>query len=298
MKTRLIDWGLCTRYTPFANMPFPKSWRNRPLQFNVPFSVIIFSDYFVKKYTDFIANGGVAEETQLKPFVIEYISFWMKERGAGHYKFINEIMYILFSDSLTNIEKSAKPELIETQITMNYIVNYIVNVLVHFTHFKEDGTLNLREYLDKVFIHIADIWGFISIYIPIIELLANNYENLTQKEMDIFSKLQFIFVEYLYKPRHIPINTNNLFKDLNHLGNLIRGPAMHVKKNTKSIKSKSIKSNTIKNNTIKISKPTHNVGSAASTRKYKHIRDNKSLVSFKRMPRKKRFKNPFFLSLK
>lgn len=294
MKTRLIDWGLCTRYTPFVNMPFPKSWRNRPLQFNVPFSVIIFSDYFVQKYTDFIANGGAAEETQLKPFVIEYISFWMKERGAGHYKFINEIMYMLFSDSLTNIEKSAKPEVIETQITMNYIVNYIVDVLVHFTDFREDGTLNLREYLDKVFIHIVDIWGFISVYIPIIELLANNYDNLTKKELAIFSKLQFIFVEYLYSPRHSAINTEDLFLDLKHLGDLLKGKNRNSKQENprKSIKKtvpKIFKKTTTRKN--------NNLGGSIR-RKYKNMIEPKSFVSFKRMPRKRRFKNPFFLSLK
>ena len=57
LKGRLIDWGLSTEYTPFKDEPFPKSWRNRPLQFNVPFSVIIFSDAFVEKYTKFIKDG-------------------------------------------------------------------------------------------------------------------------------------------------------------------------------------------------------------------------------------------------
>jgi serine/threonine protein kinase len=43
-KTRLIDWGLTVEYIPFKNHTFPTSWRNRPFQFNVPFSVILFSD--------------------------------------------------------------------------------------------------------------------------------------------------------------------------------------------------------------------------------------------------------------
>ena len=49
IKTRLIDWGLSTEYVPFKDNPFPSSWRNRPFQFNVPFSVIIFSDEFGEK---------------------------------------------------------------------------------------------------------------------------------------------------------------------------------------------------------------------------------------------------------
>ena len=78
LKARLIDWGLSTEYTPFKDEPFPKSWRNRPLQFNVPFSVIIFSDSFVEKYTKFIKDNGIVknpEEIELKPFVFPFLCF-------------------------------------------------------------------------------------------------------------------------------------------------------------------------------------------------------------------------------
>jgi len=183
LKSRLIDWGLSTEYVPFKDEPFPSPWRNRPLQFNVPFSVIIFSDSFIEKYTKYIKDGGLVEETQLKPFVIDYINLWMKERGAGHYKFINEIMFTLFSYSLTSISPGSKPQVIETQITMDFIVNYIVDILIHFTKFRENGSLNLRDYLDNVFIKIVDIWGFITVYYPIIELLSNNYSKLTHQEL-------------------------------------------------------------------------------------------------------------------
>jgi hypothetical protein len=138
----------------------------------------------------------------------------MKERGAGHYKYINQIMTTLFKHSLTTVSESSEPQIIETQITMPYIVDYIIDVLVNFTKFKPDGSLNLRDYLDNVFIKIVDIWGFITIYYPIIELLSDNYKNLTKQEMKIFNQIQFIMVEYLYAPRHEPINMIRLISDL------------------------------------------------------------------------------------
>ena len=92
LKTRLIDWGLAVEYIPNDDIAFPKNWRNRPLQFNVPFSVIIFSDSFVEKYSKYLKDGGQVDKISLKPFVIDYLNFWMNERGAGHYKFINEII--------------------------------------------------------------------------------------------------------------------------------------------------------------------------------------------------------------
>ena len=295
LKARLIDWGLSTEYVPFENNPFPKTWRNRPFQFNVPFSVVIFSDSFIEKYTKYLKDGGLTDETQLKPFVIEYINFWMRERGAGHYKFINEIMFTLFSNSLTSISEGSKPQVIETQITMDYIVNYIVDVLVHFTKFKDDGTLNLREYLDTIFIQIVDIWGFISVYYPMIELLANNYSRLSPQELKIFNQIQFIFVEYLYNARHEPIDMTMLYSDLKDLGNLFHIKLMGKKKTTSLSQTLSSKKTSSSKKSSSSNKSDRASGINIKTRKY---RGERTSISFKRKPKQKRFKNPLFLSIK
>jgi serine/threonine protein kinase len=269
-KTRLIDWGLATEYVPFKDHTFPSSWRNRPFQFNVPFSVILFSDSFVEKYNAFLKNDGQPTKVELKPFVIDYISSWMKERGAGHYKFMNEIMYDIFSHSITEVSNKSKAQLVETQITMNFIINYIVDVLVHFTKSGKNVKDILRDYLDNVFIKIVDLWGFISVYYVFIEILSNNYSKLTQEEINIFNKLKFIFVEYLYNPRHEPIHINALYSDLEDLSKLFcRRLNKKYKKNIY----------------------------AKGTNKTRKISFNKSSVSFKRRPKQKRFKNPFLLSL-
>jgi serine/threonine protein kinase len=294
IKTRLIDWGLSCHYIPFKNNPFPSTWRNRPLQFNVPFSVILFSDAFIEKYTKFLKDNGVVNDNDkdkltedlLKPFVLDYVKFWMDERGAGHYKYINEVMFMLFSNDLIDIDEKDKPQEIETQITMVYIVDYIVDVLLHFTKFKADGSLDLRQYLDNVFIEIVDIWGFIMTYVPIIELLSNSYQSLTKIELKIFKQLQFIFVEYLYNPRHEPIDMDTLFSDLKIVGDLL-----HIKLTGKKVvtppKSISPKSDTKKHLAKGLNK---------KTRKNNLANNKKTRVSFRRGPKKRRFKNPYFLS--
>jgi serine/threonine protein kinase len=221
IKTRLIDWGLFTEYKPNKSFPFPKKWTNRPLQFNVPFSVILFSDKFIEKYSKYLKDGGLTTEEQLKPFVIEYINFWMQHRGAGHYKFINEIMSALFINSLEDEPPETRADVIEKQITMDYIINYLMDVLVHFTRFTQDGTFSLREYIDTIYINIVDVWGFITVYYPIIEMLSASYSNLTKLELKLFNQIQFIFVEYLYNPRHEPINMSELYGDLSIVGKLL-----------------------------------------------------------------------------
>lgn len=274
LKARLIDWGLTVEYKPGTTTKFPKNWRNRPLQFNVPFSVVIFTDKFYENYSEYLKNGGKVEEAELRPFIINYLNEWMKERGAGHYKFINEIMFLLYSSTLTSISEPSKPGVIESEITMPFIIDYIIDVLLHYTKFKADGALNLREYLNEVYIQIVDIWGFIMVYYPFLEMFSSNYFSLNENELKIFKQLQFIFNEYLYTPRHEPININELLNDLKILGNFIHVVAHDKRKTTSSERSL-----------------------ARGIRKNK-TRKSKTSSIFKRRKLIKRFKKTFFLSLK
>ena len=237
IETKLIDWGLSVEYIPNIEQKFPKPWRNRPLQFNIPFSVIIFTDTFVEKYTKYINDGGKTTYESLKPFVIDYFYMWIKKRGAGHYKFINSIMFMLFSNELQNIEQDVKIKMVETQYTIITIVNYIVDVLIHFTKFRKNGTLNLRYYLDNVFIKNIDIWGFIMSYYTIIELLYNNYKNLNKQQMLIFNHLKNIIINYCYKSSTRPININELSKDLQTLSFLLESEIKINNTSKTSIKS-------------------------------------------------------------
>jgi hypothetical protein len=104
---------------------------------------------------------------------------------------------------------------------MDYIVNYLVDVLVHFTRFNPDGTLSLREYIDTIYINIVDVWGFITVYYPIIEMLSASYSKLSENQIKLFKQIQFIFVEYLYNPRHEPIDMTELYGDLSIVGKLL-----------------------------------------------------------------------------
>jgi hypothetical protein len=221
LKARLIDWGLSTEYIPNKDNPFPSTWRNRPFQFNVPFSIVIFSDLFFDKYSKYIKDGGKIDNESLKPFVREYVSLWLKERGSGHYKYINEIMFMLFSNELDNISEKEKEKIIENEFTLPYIYNYIINVLVSFTNFRKDGTLNLRVYLDDVFIKIVDIYGFIITYLPIFEVLSENYLTLNNSELELFQALKSIFIKYLFSPRTQPISVDEITKDLKELNKIL-----------------------------------------------------------------------------
>jgi serine/threonine protein kinase len=234
LKVRLIDWGSAVEYVPQKiAAPFPENLRNMPLQFNLPFSVIIFTDLFYEKYSKYLEYGGRIKEGELKPFIINYLDEWIEERGYGHYNFINEIMFLLLynntiaSKSDNDNKLSLVKDFIRFEFTAPLIIDYLVDVLLHYTKFKEDGSLNLSEYLNEVYIKILDIWGFITAYYPMLKMLSINYFTLNKNELKIFRKIQNIFKKYLYSLRHEPINMDELFKDLNKLGCLIYIEAYH-----------------------------------------------------------------------
>lgn len=217
MQPRIIDWGLSVEYKPSANhsnrTPFPANWKNRPLQFNVPFSVILFTDDFYSLYSDYLEKQHqVPERTSLTKLMHTYIAQWMKKRGEGHYALIQRTVRILYpqeSESESNSQKA-----------LDLICKYNVNVLLHHTHFMEDGALNLRKYVNTVFIDIIDVWGFINVYHPILELLHRNEDGLTKDQEQLLSHLKHMYITYLYEPSDPKINIDALWRDLHSLGEL------------------------------------------------------------------------------
>ena len=158
-----------------------------------------------------------------------------------------------------------KDTIIETDFTMMYITNYIIDVLIHFTKFRKIGTLNLREYLDNVFIKIVDIWGFITIYIPILDFFYKNLYSLNKNELEIFNLLKTIFIKYLYSPRIKPIKINEVINDLEKLDVLLVNN-FPVTTNKISIKNKT--------NTSKL-QFKKKISSKSKTRKLLMIKNNK-----------------------
>jgi hypothetical protein len=222
----LIDWGLTTEYDSNKDAPFPKKWKARSLQFNIPFSLLIFSDTFLEKYTKYIEDGNKVNAKELRPFVENYFDYWIKARGLGHLKHINKIFYLLFIHDVKKHVSSKNPkadlQLIEKDYTKPYIINYITEILVHFTKFRKDGSINLRVYLDTVFIKIIDVWGIILCYLPILDILFDNYDKLTETEMKLFNIIKNIILKYLYEPRIKPIDIDELSKELENINNLFK----------------------------------------------------------------------------
>uniref|UniRef100_A0A6C0IFZ3 Protein kinase domain-containing protein n=1 Tax=viral metagenome TaxID=1070528 RepID=A0A6C0IFZ3_9ZZZZ len=223
-KLRLIDWGLSTEYTPFIDAEIPKSWFTRSIQFNVPFSVILFTDYFEERYIKYIEKYDKIDENILRPFVYNYIIFWLKKKGSGHYTFINEIMYILFSNDIEGDNNQSKIKIIENEFTLFYITNYLVKILHKYTYLENSKiVIKLNDYLDNVFINIVDVHGLLTCYFPLIDILFINYKNLSKSQHKIFITIKNIFTTYLFSPITDKSEITKIIEKLEDLTLLIKG---------------------------------------------------------------------------
>ena len=214
VKTRLIDWGLSTTYKSGEKIPKPLT--NRPFQFNVPFSVVLFNDTFAKMYAEFLKKHKEPTFFIIRSFVINYVISWVNKRGPGHLKALNSIFKGFFERGLINIEKQFKEDLIEFDYTFYFIFEYISYVLFKFTR---DGKFDKMEYFSQVFLKNLDIWGFTMTYLPILEYLSDYYNKLCDCELEIIEKIKEMIL-YVIECSYVPVDVDKIVAKLEDLNTL------------------------------------------------------------------------------
>jgi len=229
LSSRLIDWGLSIYKKDLTVLEIPDKLDRRPFQFNVPFSVILFNKKFLGKYKKFLENSETQELNyySIREFVISYIFYWNKIRGAGHLKTINSIVKHLSFNELVAIESNkVKNHVIEYEFTYYYIVEYISKILFKYT-VKNNQTnknkLNLLEYFNEIFLKNIDVWGLTMLYMVFLdhiqELNETNNNNMNYKQF--IQKIKYIIIHFLFETPTEVININKLASELRSLNGLI-----------------------------------------------------------------------------
>ena len=98
LYTKLIDWGLSTNYNPNKDEILPKTWKNRPFQFNTPFSIVIFSEKFIDKFSKFLMEhkNNLIQEEDLKKFIKNFIFYWLNTDSPFKVLVLYLFQYLLF----------------------------------------------------------------------------------------------------------------------------------------------------------------------------------------------------------
>jgi hypothetical protein len=220
MYTRLIDWGLTCSYKPSKFLRIPPVWFNRPFQYNLPYSNILLSDIFFQTYASFHSKNPDPIDTEMDNYVHEFITILVNNRGAGHLFLMNKIINILTDNKLTKetIHFTNDSRDISKQ-TEQVIVRYISEILLDFHSITPNGTFDLHDYINKVYIFNLDIWGFVITYYPVLELLYNNHNKLTEQQLFLFENIKNLF-KYIIECASNPIDTNTIIKYLTNMNNI------------------------------------------------------------------------------
>ena len=182
---RLIDWGL-SMYTA-SGKNIPDVLQNKPLQYNLPFSIILFNNTFKTMYSTFLKTTTYLDNNSLGGFLKEYLEKWNKKRGKGHIKTITSIW-----SGITG----------KQHIQESIIVPYLSAILLEYTR---NGEFDKIGYFKNVFLKLLDLWGFIICYSAFLE---TGYKN---------EKIKNLIITYLYRMPTENINIDELVHDLRNL---------------------------------------------------------------------------------
>ena len=206
-KTRLIDWGVSVYINDLPVKNIPENIRNNKLQFNSPFTRIIFNkifdDYYIKhiKYNKAININDDKLYLTLQVIMFDYYFHFINIAGNGHEPFINN--YFISEFFKINDIKNIPTDF---NLTAYLFSIYMTKILLKYINF---STRSFRkvDYFNEVYIKNLDIWGFVSIYF---EYIMNNYS----KTLKI--NLSNIIIDYLYSDNYAdkPIDTKKLINSL------------------------------------------------------------------------------------
>ena len=208
---RLIDWGISTYLEDSHLKEIPNSLSNYKIQFNSPFSRIIFNKYFdefVFNYLTARPDLNVKNDKLFLELELMMLSFYEKyitiTGGTGHEDFIN----IYLVPELFKLNSVEAPK--ELNYTAILFSQYMIKILVKYLDFKNKKVDKL-EYLNDVYLKNLDVWGFIFVYV---EYIINS--NVERKlKVDIAN----LIIKYCYSVEFSdkPINIGDLVKELKNL---------------------------------------------------------------------------------
>lgn len=228
---RLIDWGLSTQYKPHDSNEIPEEWKNYAIQFNTPFA----SAFLASDFMNFFTNYKDVNENNMLEFIYEYVKSYVSQQR--HYKTIKDIVYMLYFDNITNDDIEYYELVTEKKVnnkndedtrrdilsekTLKIVSDYLYEITIKYDIIKNNMIMerNITNYINDNYIYIVDIWGFMMCYLDIMEMLFTNYDNLNNKEMELFNLIRQIYIKYLYNNGVVEISYENLKEDLLNMNN-------------------------------------------------------------------------------
>lgn len=219
-KCRLIDWGLTQIQKGYG---VPRDMINKPVHFNLPFGVVMFSDDMLRIIDDarkIYNNKGLVGTSTFQQVI--YTSFKRPIlaflENNGHYRYIRDSVYPIFTRAGGWGPKIPGPNF------EDLIISHIVKIAEKYTH-NGRNFLNSQEYFNDVFKHNADVWGFLMSYIDLYSNEPSDFKDpLMKPTRDTFyGYLNLIFLNNIFSTKYSTTryDINEIIESLKELNSLI-----------------------------------------------------------------------------
>ena len=219
IKTRLIDWGLSINYASSAHTgKAPRELYNGPIQYNTPFSTILFQKdmntnikKFLSQYSSLDKRLNSNDRYQIMKYLASYIyNISLDVVGEGHNNYILSILHEINAGQTKNQDQSVTVFSRE-DIIVEYLATILNKYIDHKYHF-HDG-----KYFHEVYSKNVDVWGFIMAYLDLVDL-----KKPYSMRSDLSIAVAKIINEYCFSSTYAinPIPINKLVVDFKRLNDL------------------------------------------------------------------------------
>ena len=219
-KVKIIDFGEMGISTNTKIVP--SILFNRAIQYNSPFSRILYDSYVSENLRKFFIKYNITKTTKREKKIKifrEIYTAYHNLGNVGHELFLNKFLipgiFNLIPHSLIiEIWKKPLEEINIPDLLTDWIVNYCVEVIDNYFNYKT-MSFNHDKYFSEIYSKNVDIYGFIMCYMNYIITQNTSYS------FNLRVQLSILLIKYCFNPNYsvIPIPINNLIKDLNNIPN-------------------------------------------------------------------------------
>ena len=170
IKTRVIDWGLAINYMKENKNTAPKYIYNGPIQYNTPFSTILFNsslNFYIKQALYNITKKHSDKKLVMQTLASKIYTYSLNSIGQGHNEFILQILNKIYTPYFSS---KKHPEIYT--LGENTIIEYLAAILEKYID--SSNNFNDGKYFHEVYCKNADTWGFIMSYLDIIDFKKNH----------------------------------------------------------------------------------------------------------------------------
>ena len=227
---KVIDWGLGGKFNPSDKNTVPEAVKNRPIQFNAPWGVILFDEVAIRqaKNSMSLTFAGDSIYKILAYKIIEKSNLY----SPGHTAYLTQYLFPDLSNPFIRLDSVDKPEgfagnsssdVKKTLFANGIIVTHIQRVLEKFYN-PSTRSFNEKAYFHEVYRWNVDVWGFLMAYIEVLTKAASNSYSRYRDNYSLQLLANIVYKYCLsanYAAEKIPVK--QLEKELQEVSNSIRG---------------------------------------------------------------------------